>query len=50
MRESPVVLADTDGRWQGPVPVTHGALVAYEAGEGTSAQLWKRFAAVRSSG
>jgi len=45
--ERTVTLADTDGRWQGPVPVAYGALVAYEDGEGSHAHFWQRFAAAR---
>lgn len=48
--ERTVMLADTDGRWQGPLPAAYGALAAYEDGEGRTAQFWQRFAAARSSG
>lgn len=43
--ERTVTLADADGRWQGPVPVAYGTLVACEDGEGCTAQFWQRFVA-----
>lgn len=42
-----VTLADTDGQWQGPVPVAYGALVACEDGEGSNAEFWQRLSAAR---
>ena len=48
--ERTVMLADPDGRWQGPVPVAYGALAACADGEGSSAQFWRQFAAARSAG
>jgi hypothetical protein len=47
--ERTVTLVDSDGRWQGPVPVAYGALVACEDGEGSVAQFWQRFAAAQLS-
>ena len=47
--ERTVTLVDGDGRWQGPVPVAYGVLVAYQDGEGRAAQFWQRFAAAALS-
>ena len=45
--ERTVTLADTDGRWQGAVPVAYGTLVACADGEGGNAQFWQRFSGAR---
>jgi len=42
--ERTVTLADTDGRWQGPVPIAIGALVVWADGEGSSELFWQQFA------
>jgi len=42
--ERTVILEDTDGRWQGAVPVAYGALTACEDSAARNDQFWKRIA------
>jgi hypothetical protein len=41
--ERTVLLANADGRWQGPLPIAYGRLAASEHVEG-GAQFWRCFA------